>query len=379
MLVARLALRRRAGQAAVAAEPALVGGRDRRRAPRRRIHRSGSRRTAARRSRPTADGAERPSDHDPGRRLLLARGAAIFAGLTAVGVTGYGVRTALGAAAVERVQIPLAKLPRGHGRSAHRAGLRHPPRPAAGRGHTERIVEMINRLDADIVAIVGDLVDGTVAELGAGGRAARELRARHGAFFVTGNHEYYSGVRGVDRGGPPARAAPAAQRARGDRHRAVLDLAGVNDVDGARTFGDGPDFAKALGGRDPANPVVLLAHQPVAGRRGGPARRGPAAVRPHPRRADGALQPVVAAAAAGGRPGSATVDGTQVYVTQRRGFLGPAGPGRGAAGGHARRAAHAVGMPKRNVLRYGPEVVLRVRTGERALRIGERVSPRTGR
>ena len=52
---------------------------------------------------------------------------------------------------------------------------------------------MVNGLDADLVAIVGDLVDGTVAELGPAAAPLRDLRSRHGAFFVTGNHEYYSG------------------------------------------------------------------------------------------------------------------------------------------------------------------------------------------
>ena len=71
-----------------------------------------------------------------------------------------------------------------------------------------------------------------------------------------------------------------------------FDLAGVNDVAG-REFpeaGGGPDFAQALGDRDPAKPVVLLAHQPVQATRGGEVQGGPAALRAHPRRADGAVQ-----------------------------------------------------------------------------------------
>ena len=65
---------------------------------------------------------------------------------------------------------------------------------------------MINRLDADLVAVVGDLVDGSVAELGPAAAPLRDLRRRHGSFFVTGNHEYFSGCRGVGRRGRPARA-----------------------------------------------------------------------------------------------------------------------------------------------------------------------------
>jgi predicted MPP superfamily phosphohydrolase len=42
--------------------------------------------------------------------------------------------------------------------------------------------------------LTGDFVDGSVRELGAHTRPLGKLVARHGAFFVTGNHEYYSGV-----------------------------------------------------------------------------------------------------------------------------------------------------------------------------------------
>ena len=41
--------------------------------------------------------------------------------------------------------------------------------------------------------ITGDLVDGSVAQLGQHVAPLANLRARHGVFFVTGNHEYYSG------------------------------------------------------------------------------------------------------------------------------------------------------------------------------------------
>ena len=52
----------------------------------------------------------------------------------------------------------------------------------------------VKGLDADLIAITGDLVDGSVAELAAHTAPLATLRARHGVFFVTGNHEYYSGA-----------------------------------------------------------------------------------------------------------------------------------------------------------------------------------------
>lgn len=60
--------------------------------------------------------------------------------------------------------------------------------------HVEAIVEAVNRLEPDVIAITGDLVDGSVAELGSQVAPLARLASRHGSFFVTGNHEYYSGV-----------------------------------------------------------------------------------------------------------------------------------------------------------------------------------------
>ncbi|MFF5172305.1 metallophosphoesterase [Micromonospora sp. NPDC000089] len=265
-----------------------------------------------------------PADHDPSRRLLLARGAAIFAGLTAAGITGYGVRTAMGPPRLDRVRIPLAKLPRSMD------GLRIATvsdihlGPLAGRSHTERIVAAINRLDADLVAVVGDLVDGTVAELGDAAAPLADLRSRYGSFFVTGNHEYYSGVeewvREVDRLG-----LRVLQNERQEIRAAggVLDLAGVNDVTAAGTGLAAPaDYAAALGDRDPSRPVVLLAHQPVAAREA--AKFGvDLQLSGHTHGGQMApfnllvplQQPVVS--------GLGEVDGTKVYVTNGAGFWGP--------------------------------------------------------
>jgi predicted MPP superfamily phosphohydrolase len=271
-----------------------------------------------------APGTGAEPGHDPGRRLLLARGAAIFAGLTAVGVTGYGVRTATGGPRLDRVRIPIAKLPRSMD------GLRIATvsdihiGPLAGRAHTERIVAMINRTDADLVAIVGDLVDGTVPELGEAAAPLRGIASRHGTFFVTGNHEYYSGVEEwvveLDRLGLRVLQN---QRHEIQARGGVLDLAGVNDPTGEQSDpAAGPDYAAALGDRDPDRPVVLLAHQPVAVHEA--ARYGvDLQLSGHTHGGQlvpfnlfvGLEQPVVS--------GLAAIDGTQVYVTNGAGFWGP--------------------------------------------------------
>jgi predicted MPP superfamily phosphohydrolase len=267
---------------------------------------------------PPAALAPTPQDHDNSRRLLLARGAAIFAGLTAASVTGYGVRTALGPPQIDRVRIPLAKLPRTMDGTRIALVSDIHLGPLRGRGHTQRIVSMINDLDADLVAVVGDLVDGTVDELGAAAAPLRDLRSRRGSFFVTGNHEYFSGYE-------PWLDELTALGVRPLRNERLeidgLDLAGVNDVTGEE-YDDGPDFARTLDGRDPSRPVVLLAHQPVQVR---DAAKHGVDLQLSGHTHGGQMvpfhllvaleQPVVT--------GLATIDGTQVYVTNGAGFWGP--------------------------------------------------------
>ncbi|MFI5936160.1 metallophosphoesterase [Actinoplanes sp. NPDC051494] len=252
------------------------------------------------------------------RRLLLARGAAIFAGLTAAGITGYGVQTALGGPRIDRVQLPMAKLPRAMDGTRLAVVSDIHLGPLTGMRHAERIVEVINSVNADIVCVVGDLVDGSVAELGKFAAPLRGIQSRQGAYFVTGNHEYYSGyqewVEEVARlGMRPLRN----ERLELDG----LDLAGVNDLGGA-DHGDAPDFARALGDRDTARPVVLMAHQPLAAVQAAPYGVD-LQVSGHTHGGQMAPfnllvkleQPVVS--------GLGAVDGMPVYVTNGAGFWGP--------------------------------------------------------
>ncbi|MFE3150753.1 metallophosphoesterase [Streptomyces sp. NPDC059218] len=200
-----------------------------------------------------------PRPDAPSRRLFVARavgGAAAVAGLGTVGLGTYGV---LRGPRVKRITVPLAKLPR----SAH--GFRIAVvsdihlGPILGRAHTRRIVDTINRTQPDLVAVVGDLVDGTVADLGPAAEPLALLKARHGNFFVTGNHEYYSGAaQWVDQ----VRELGLHPLENDRVEIGGFDLAGVNDIAG-ESEGQGPDFGRALGDRDRTRAAVLLAHQPV--------------------------------------------------------------------------------------------------------------------
>ncbi|WP_406116231.1 metallophosphoesterase [Kitasatospora purpeofusca] len=200
-----------------------------------------------------------PVAPSPERRLFVARAVAIGASGAAAAVVGTGMYGVLRGPRLKQVTVPLAKLPAAaHGYRIAVVSDIHLG-PILGRAHTQRIVDTINAAKPDLITIVGDLVDGTVPELGRDAEPLAQLRARDGAYFVTGNHEYFSG------------AAPWVDFVRElgvhplQNSRVELggfDLAGVNDIAGERE-GDGPDFGRALGDRDPARTAVLLSHQPV--------------------------------------------------------------------------------------------------------------------
>jgi hypothetical protein len=201
---------------------------------------------------------------DPERRIVIARWLSALAGLGAVALGGLGVLNALRTVAVKRVAIELKKLPASA--SGYRIALLSDVHvgPTIGRGFIEEIVRRVNALEPDLIAIAGDLVDGSVAELGPLLAPLAELRAKDGVFFITGNHEYYSGVDewlaflptlGI-RALVNDRVSIGGERG--------FDLAGVEDLSAHGFEGHGADLSRALQGRDPSRALVLLAHQPKA-------------------------------------------------------------------------------------------------------------------
>ncbi len=132
-----------------------------------------------------------------------------------------------------------------------------------GKSFVSTMVERVNKAKPDLIAITGDLVDGSLRALAAAAEPLRDLRAKHGVFFVTGNHEYYSGVESW----LPHFRSLGFRVLRNEREAIEVeghgfDIAGVDDHSSGRWKGHGPDLKKALRGRDPDREVVLLAHQP---------------------------------------------------------------------------------------------------------------------
>lgn len=190
--------------------------------------------------------------------------AAAVVGL-ALAVTAWGFFNARRVARVVRVDVPLAGLPPAlQGFRIAQISDIHVG-PTIKRGYLQGIVDAVNALGADLVAITGDLVDGSVAELAPHVAPLAGLRSRHGSFFVTGNHEYYSGaphwVAELRRLGVKV----LLNQHEVLRHDgAPLLLAGVTDFS-AHHFDpaqrSSPQAALA-GAPDAARTRILLAHQP---------------------------------------------------------------------------------------------------------------------
>jgi len=129
-----------------------------------------------------------------------------------------------------------------------------------GKEFLDSIVKDINSLNADIVVIVGDLVDLKVDKIGDKLDSLKEIKSRFGVYFVSGNHEYFHGVEDI------------CEHLRSLHVRVlenesvvidkVINLAGITDLIGRRFAILEPDLSKALLQTDSNLPTVLLAHQP---------------------------------------------------------------------------------------------------------------------
>jgi predicted MPP superfamily phosphohydrolase len=200
-----------------------------------------------------------------GRREFLAQVLAGGVGTFGLALSSWGVWSAIRPVEVKRVAVRLKKLPESL------SGLRlvqltdmHVGLTIGG-DFVEDVVRKVNALEPDIVAITGDLIDGSVDDLGHAVAPLGEIRAKLGTYFVTGNHEYYSGadswlafLRGI------GIRVLRNEHVELTKNGAAIHVAGVDDWT-AHQFGNGhgADMGRALGGRDVSKPVVLLAHQPV--------------------------------------------------------------------------------------------------------------------
>ncbi|HEV2271713.1 MAG TPA: metallophosphoesterase, partial [Steroidobacteraceae bacterium] len=200
-----------------------------------------------------------------GHAATIETASAVAVPVLAVLATVVGFIDARRQPRVVDVDVPLPNLPRAlHGFTIAQISDVHIG-PTIKRDFLRGIVEIVNSLRVDLVAVTGDLVDGSVEQLAMHVEPLSRLRARHGTYFVTGNHEYYSGatawIAELRRLGLHVLLNEHVVLSHGG---AALLLAGVTDYSADRFDpAQRSDPLTALAGA-PADlrPRVLLAHQP---------------------------------------------------------------------------------------------------------------------
>lgn len=199
-----------------------------------------------------------------GRADFLARFSSFALLGLAGGLTAFGFYQAKKTPTVKHVKIKVKDLPDGlHGFKIAQLSDIHIG-PTIKGNFLEGVVSKTNSLEPDLVAITGDLVDGTVNMLKHHVSPLKDLESKYGTFFVTGNHEYYSGViawiRELEDLGINVLLN---QNKLIDHNGAKIAVAGVTDYKAHTVIpGHRTDPKQASLGTEDAHYKVLLAHQP---------------------------------------------------------------------------------------------------------------------
>jgi predicted MPP superfamily phosphohydrolase len=206
--------------------------------------------------------------------LMGARGGsdaavlhAALVGALVLALAAVALRGGLRLPNVRRVEITLERWPRAlDGFRIVQISDIHIG-PLLGRGFAEGLTRRVNALEPDLVAVTGDLVDGSVEALRDEVAPFAELRGRHGVFFVTGNHDVYSGGESW-----VERVKELGLRVLRNERVSIggaegFDLAGVDDHRGDWVHGSTEDLDAAVAGRDESRALILLAHDPGTFRR----------------------------------------------------------------------------------------------------------------
>lgn len=134
-----------------------------------------------------------------------------------------------------------------------------------GHRYVRVVVEKTNELDVDVIALTGDIIDGSHAQTASITRGLAQLKARDGAFYVTGNHEYYWGVqhaiREMEKIGARVLMNESVLITRGESEIAIV---GIPDISARSIPGHSADPHLAVRGLAKSMIKILLSHQPVS-------------------------------------------------------------------------------------------------------------------
>lgn len=184
--------------------------------------------------------------------------------LLAFGALLLGMLRALTRPRVKKVRIPIRDLdPALDGLKIAQISDLHVG-PTLRHSFVASVVNDLNSLNPDLVALTGDFADGSVSDLKHEISPLALLAPKGRIFYVPGNHEYYWDGSGWIRemqslGATPLLNAGISFEFRGAR----LFVAGVLDPAASlEEAGRGPDVLAASRGSEGAKLRILLAHQP---------------------------------------------------------------------------------------------------------------------
>lgn len=214
---------------------------------------------------PASNPGPNPAINSERRRFLIHASNLGILGLTG-SLTGYGFWQARRRPAVVSVTVPLPNLPESFDgyRIAQITDIH--AGPTIKRDWIQAVVDEVNRQTPGLIAFTGDLVDGSVPYLRDDVAPMGELAAPDGVYFITGNHEYYSGVLPwideVKRIGLTVLLNEHVVIPRDGSH---MLLAGVTDYHGGSFLpSHKTDPRGAIANAPPCDFKVLLAHQPMS-------------------------------------------------------------------------------------------------------------------
>ena len=264
-----------------------------------------------------------PVPESPERRLFLSRVAASGALVVGGGVGAFGSWRAFSPPAISEVPVKLPGLPKAlDGFVIVQLSDIHVGAIIQEK-FLDQLVSVANSAKPDLIALTGDLVDGSPDAIGRYVARLRNLQSRFGTYVVSGNHDYYAGweewsreLEGIDfevlRNRTVTIGDPGAS----------FDLIGVDDW-GSRWAPNGYDLEAATKGRDLSRASVLMAHQP-SGLELAAARKIGLQLSGHTH--GGQLFPatIVGDLIWGSRnTGLSVLEGTQLYTSRGCGFVGP--------------------------------------------------------
>lgn len=138
--------------------------------------------------------------------------------------------------------------------------------PTVRRKYVENMVAKTLALDPDFIFLTGDFADAQASAITEHLEPLRKLRAKHGVYYVTGNHEYYWGAQALIEKMSELGFIPLINGNRVVRiGRSKVLVAGVTDPMGTHTYdGHRPDVALAIKSEEDTQLKILLAHRPDA-------------------------------------------------------------------------------------------------------------------